>query len=189
MAFAPSIDLPGSARAAGQSDAVGLTGAVCLMERVGGRHVTVLHSKTRHSLACRMSHVVLGRGGVFVVGVAQCPGDPIDTQVVGGMLAPAKTELLANGRVVNELVDAVAEHAAEISAALHDEGHEDVVVRPLLWLPGGRLPLLHRKLAVDKVTVLTERGLRRSLAGRGPIVTAVRRRLETVLTERFPGLG
>jgi hypothetical protein len=189
MALAPSIELPGRPRGAAPTGAADLAGSLCPMERLSGRHVTVLHWKTRHSRACRMGHVVIGRSGVFVVGVAQSPRDPIGTQMVGGMLSPARTELLASGRVVNELIDAVAEHADEVDAVLHDEGHEDVVVRQLLWLPGGRLPLLRSRLLVDDVAVVAERRLRRTLARRGPLETPLRRRLENALTTSFAALG
>lgn len=189
MALTTGIDLPGRARAAETTNGADLARAVCPLDRVVGQHATVLHRKTRHSLACRMGHVVLARSGVYVVGVAPSPGDPVATQVVGGMLSPVRTELLARGRVVNELVDAVSEHADEVTAALDAEGHEDLVVTPVLWLPGSRMPVFRSRLWVHDVVVLTTSRLRGTLSRRGPVGAAQRHRLQDVLAERFPGLA
>lgn len=162
--------------------------AVCPLDPMAGPHVRVLHRRPPSGGRCALDHVVVGRAAVFVVGVESCPGDPIETQVVGGMIAPERTELMARGRIVNGLLDQVAVGTKEIAAVLADDGRGEVDVVPLLWLAGASMPLLHRRLVVDEVAVVGSGRLHRTLARRGPLDDLTRYRISCLLGERFPGL-
>lgn len=163
--------------------------AACPVELLAGPKVAVLHRRVRTGHRCARDHVALGPSGVFVVGVEHCAGEPVQTQVVGGMIAPERTELLVRGRVSNGLVDRVEAEAAEVAALLADAGRPDVVVSPMLWLIGATLPVLHGRLTVGRTSIVGTRRLRHALARRGPLDALQRYRLRALLAESFDDLA
>lgn len=189
MALAQAMDVSTRRHTASRSDESLPAKGSCPLDVVAGPHVSVLHHREGRDGSCQLDHVLLGRSGVYAVGIAPRPGDTIGTQVVGGMLSPARTELLAHGRVVNGLLDQVARRADEVLFLLADAGKTQIPVVPVLWLVGAAMPVLRRRIVIDGVAVLSAHRLRRTAARRGPVEALERYRIRCLLTERFPRLG
>lgn len=160
----------------------GLQGlAACPLEDLARPPVAVFHRQA-WSEPCALEHIAVAPCGVVVVGVADRRRQRVQTQVVGGMISPAHTELLVDGRVSDGLLTRVEAVAADVAELLREAGRGDLAVVPLLWLVGARTRSLGGRLNVGGTTVVGGSRIEHLLR-RGPLDALARHRVRTLLAE------
>jgi len=158
------------------------------LDSLVGTDLAVLHDRRIPRTRANIDHVVVSRGGVFVVDAKKYGGRPA-LRVEGGLFRPRTEKLLVGGRDRTKLVDGVLKQIDLVRAAVDDP---DIPVTGVLCFVAADWPLIGGAFVTRGVHVLWSKRLVQLLTADastrdgvtpGPVdVAAVRDRL----TRAFP---
>jgi len=141
--------------------------------------VAVLHDRRIPGTKANIDHIVVTKGGVFVVDAKRYVNKRPELKIEGGILRPRVERLLVGGRDRTKLVDGVLGQVEKVRAAL--DGYE-IPVRGVLCFVEGDWPMIGGTFTTRGVSVVWPRQLSKMLdaAGGEVDVRAVRDRLGEV---------
>lgn len=122
--------------------------------------IEVLHDRRITGTKANIDHIVVTRGGVFVVDAKRYVDQRPELRVEGGILRPRVERLLVGGRDRTKLVDGVLGQVERIRTALADV---EVSVRGVLCFIEANWPLIGGHFTTRGVSVVWPRQLSRIL--------------------------
>jgi hypothetical protein len=150
-----------------------------------GDEVIALHDRRAPGRGGNIDHVVVGPAGVYVIDAKRYRNAVITVRRSGGLLRPAREQLIVSGRDKTALVSAMHRQLDAVRTALHGSQSEHVTITAVLCFIDAELPLFS-KLNMSGVRVTGLRDMAKLVGTPGPLDAASRDRLARHLRVILP---
>ncbi|MEO6500512.1 MAG: nuclease-related domain-containing protein [Jatrophihabitantaceae bacterium] len=166
----------------------GAVGERKLGEKLAGLGETIiaLHDRRVPKSRANLDHVVIGPAGVYVIDAKRHKNAKITVRRSGGILKPARTQLMVSGRDKTKLVEAMAWQVAAVRAALAASPEfADAAVIAALCFIDAEFPFFGT-IEIGEVRVRGLGGTAKLVSAAGPFDAAARDRLARRLATQLP---
>lgn len=154
------------------------------LEQLCGDQALFLHNRRRGGSARSgdIDHIAVAASGVYVVDAKHYRNAKVSVRRSGGLLRPAREQLMIRGRDRTHLVESLNKQYVAVVEAL---GKHPAPVTALFCFVDAELPIFER-LSVAGVPVLSPRGTSKLLRRPGPYGEQDRRDIWETLARRLP---
>lgn len=154
------------------------------LETLCGDDALFLHNRRLGRAARRgdVDHVAVTSSGVYVVDAKHYKGAKVSVRRTGGLVRPAREQLMIRGRDRTTLVDSLNRQFVAVAEAV---GDMRVPVTALFCFIDAELPVIV-KLSVSGIPILGPRGTSKLLRRPGPVTPQQRRALWERLASALP---
>lgn len=151
-----------------------------------GDTIVALHDRQVPKSRANLDHVVVGPAGVYVIDAKRYQSAKIAVRRSGGLLSPARTQLLVSGRDKTKLLDAMGWQVAAVRTALSTSPEfADVPIVAALCFIDAAFPLFGT-IQINDVPVRGLSGTAKLVSAAGSLDAPARERLARQLAIRLP---
>lgn len=151
-----------------------------------GDKIIALHDRQVPKSRANIDHVVIGPAGVYVIDAKRYKNAKVAVRRSGGIVKPARTQLMVSGRDKTKLVEAMAWQVAAVRAALAASPEfADAPIIAALCFIDAEFPFFGT-IEINDVRVRGLGGTAKLVSAAGPFDVAARDRLARRLAWQLP---